>query len=84
MNLSIFINVKVSTIVGILTFISLMNTMSERERSSSVAETQGLRVFLASPASLHCVLERHINPSLVLVQSRKTRYEVTERLWTGT
>ena len=31
-----------------------------------------------------CPLERHINPSLVLVQPRKTRLDVNERLLTGT
>ena len=36
----------------------------------------------------HCLIvfqpRKHINPSLILVQPRKTRPEVTERLLTGT
>ena len=47
------------------------------------------RVLVSRPlvqASLGCVLEqlRHINFSLVLVQPRKTRPKITERLLTGT
>ena len=42
------------------------------------------RGFVASPASLSCgPLARHINPSLVLVQPRKTRPCLTERLLMG-
>ena len=38
----------------------------------------------ASPASLRCgPWARHINPSLVLVQPRKIRPDITERLLTG-
>ena len=33
--------------------------------------------------SLGCVLEKNINPSLVLVQPRKTRHFITERLLIG-
>ena len=54
---------------------------SMRERSGSVVQclTRDRRVRVgASTASLPCVLE----PSLVLVQPRKTRPEVTERLLT--
>ena len=56
-----------------------------RERSGSVVEcglkTEGTWVR-ALPASLCCVLE-HINPSLLLVQPRKTRPYKTERLLMG-
>ena len=45
--------------------------------------TEGLRVR-ASPASLCCVLEQDtLNPSLVLVQPRRTRPFITERLLMG-
>ena len=37
----------------------------------------------ASPVSLRCVLIKNINPSLVLVQPRKTRPFITERLLMG-
>ena len=37
----------------------------------------------ASPASLRCVLKKNINPSLVLVQPRKTRPFIIERLLVG-
>ena len=43
---------------------------------------RGSRV-LASQVSLHCVLEQDINPSLVLVQPRKTCPYITERLLMG-
>ena len=46
-------------------------------------ETEGPRVR-ASPASLRCgPWARHIYPSLVLVQPRKTRPYITERLLMG-
>ena len=46
-------------------------------------ETEGPRVR-ASPASLRCgPWARHIYPSLVLVQPRKTRSRITERLLSG-
>ena len=37
------------------------------------------------PHRRHCVvsLSKNINPSLVLVQPRKTRHFITERLWMG-
>ena len=51
--------------------------------SSAWLETKGPRVR-ASPASLHCgPWARHIYPSLVLVQPRKTRPYITERLLIG-
>ena len=47
------------------------------------SRTSGLRVR-ASPASLHCgPWAKHIYPSLVLVQPRKTRPCLTERLLMG-
>ena len=49
---------------------------------SARLETEGPRVR-ASPASLLCVLEQEHNPSLVLVQPRKTRPFITERLLMG-
>ena len=50
---------------------------------SARLETEGWRVR-ASPASLRCGLcARHIYPSLVLVQPRKTRPCLTERLLMG-
>ena len=51
--------------------------------SGAEAKIQG-RGF--KPHRRHCAvsLTRHINPSLVLVQSRKTHPDVTERLLTGT
>ena len=58
----------------------------ERDGSDSgrvLDSTEGLRVR-ASPASLPCVLEQgHINPSLVLVQPRKTRPYITQGLLMG-
>ena len=51
--------------------------------SSAWLATEGPRVR-ASPASLHCGLwARHIYPSSVLVQHRKTRACLTERLLMG-
>ena len=44
--------------------------------------TEGLRVR-ASPASLCCVLEQDINPSLVLVKPRKNCPFITEILLMG-
>ena len=50
---------------------------------SAWPETKGPRVW-ASPASLLCgPWARHIYPSLVLVQPRKTRPCLTERLFMG-
>ena len=50
---------------------------------SACLETERRRVR-ASPASLHCgPLVRHIYPSLVLVQPRKTGPCLTERLLMG-
>ena len=51
--------------------------------SGAEAKMQG-RGF--KPHRHHCAvsLTRHINPSLVLVQSRKTHPDVLERLLTGT
>ena len=45
-------------------------------------ETEGPQVR-TSPVSLHCVLDQDINPSLVLVQPRKTCPFITERLLMG-
>ena len=56
-------------------------TKNKKERAW--LETEGLRVG-ASPASLRCgPWARHIYPSLVLVQPRKTRPYITERLLMG-
>ena len=40
---------------------------------------------LLKPHRCHCVvsMSKNINPSLVLVQTRKTRPFITERLWMG-
>ena len=65
-----------------------MRTISVKwERSGSVVECltrdRGERVW-ASPASLRCgPWTRHIYPSLVLIQPRKTRPCLTERLLMG-
>ena len=59
-----------------------MQSMNTWERSGSVVEclTQGQGVQVrASLASLCCVLD----PSLVLVQPRKTRPHITERMLMG-
>ena len=40
-------------------------------------------LHFSSPASLCCVLSKNNNPSLVLVQPRKTRPYITERLLMG-
>ena len=60
----------------------------KRERSGSVVEclTRDLaRGCGLEPHQHHCVasLSKNINPSLVLVQSRKTRPFITERLLMG-
>ena len=53
------------------------------QRQSTWLETEGPRVR-ASPASLRCgPWARHIYPSLVLVQPRKTRPCLSERLLMG-
>ena len=55
-----------------------------RERRGSVVECltrDGMAAVGASPASLCCVLEQD---TFILVQARKTRRDVTERLLTGT
>ena len=60
----------------------MKSQMSDRERSGSVVEclTRDPRVR----ASLRCgPLERHIYPSSVLVQPRKTRPYIPERLLMG-
>ena len=55
-----------------------------RERSGSVVESL-TRDRRAEPHRRHCVvsLSKNINPSLVLVQPRKTRPYITERLLMG-
>ena len=60
----------------------------DRERSGSVVEclTRDPRAagsYLTGVTAL-CSGARHINPSLVLVQPRKTHHDITERLLTGT
>ena len=50
----------------------ILLSSADRERSGSVVECL-TREVRASPASLCCALERDINPSLVLVQPKKTR-----------
>ena len=54
----------------------------EHSGKSALLEIEGLQVG-ASPASLCCVCERHINPCLVLVQPRKTRPNITEKCSLG-
>ena len=58
-----------------------------RERSGSVVEclTRDRRAAGLSPQRRHCVvsLSKNINPSLILVQPRKTRPFITERLLMG-
>ena len=66
---------------------SIASCMAYRERSGSMVECltrdRGARVR-ASPASLRCgPWARHIYPSLVLVQPRKTCPCLTERLLMG-
>ena len=64
-------------------YIALMN----REHSGSVVEclTRDPRGNGFEPHLRHCVvsLSKNINPSLVLVQPRKTRPYITERLLMG-
>ena len=59
-----------------------------RGRSGSVVEclTRDRRAVGSSLTGITalCLWARHINPSLELVQPRKTRPDVTERLLTGT
>ena len=59
----------------------------KRERSDSVVEclTQDRRAAGSSLTGVTalCPRARHINPSLVLVQPRKTRPFITERLLIG-
>ena len=63
-----------------------LKSEKEWEHSGSVVECltrdRGLQVP-ASPASLCCVLEHNINPSLVLAQPRKTCPFITENLLMG-
>ena len=58
------------------------------EPSRAVVEclSKDRRAPCSSLTSVHalCPIARHINPSLVLVQPRKTNPDVTERLLTGT
>ena len=58
--------------------------MGLRERSGSVVECLTLDLEF-EPHRSHCVvsLSKNINPSLVLVQSRKTRPFITEILLMG-
>ena len=57
------------------------------ERSGSVVEclTRDVRGRVGEPHRRHCVvsLSKNINPRLVLVQPRKTRPFITERLLMG-
>ena len=58
-----------------------------RERSGSVVECltgdRGAAGSSLTSVTALCLLARHINPSLVLVQPRKTRPYITERLLMG-
>ena len=58
------------------------------EHSGSVVECltryQGAEGWSLTGATVLCPLARHINPSLVLVQPKKTRPDVAESLLTGT
>ena len=78
---------KNSHIFHISPFICSFFLFPMRERSGSVVEclTRDRRAGVrASPASLCCgPWARHIYPSLVLVQPRKTRPYITERLLMG-
>ena len=74
-------------------FIMLPNTLKHnhvlsRERSGSVVKclTQDRRAagLSLTRVTALCPWARYINPSLVLVQLRKTRFDVTERLLTKT
>ena len=75
--------------LGILTFISMINTTFERLKTREGAQWLNGRVLDSrargqgfEPHRLHCVvsLSKNINPSLVLVQPRKTHPFITERL----
>ena len=57
-------------------------TADRRERSGRVLDLR-LRGRGFQPHQRHCVVSLNINPSLVLVQPRKTRPFITERLLMG-
>ena len=80
----LLINVKMPKVVGILTLIIKINTTPEKERSGSVVECLN-RDGGASCWSLTGIvsLSKNINASLVLVQPRKTRPLINERLLMG-
>ena len=66
----------------------ILSKSLDREGSGSVVEcltrdrrTAGLRL---NGVTALCPWARHINPSLVMIQARKTRPDVNERLSTGT
>ena len=59
------------------------HTTKNGEGSGSVVECLARGSSLTGVTAL-CPCARHINPSLVLVQRRKTSSDVTERLLTGT
>ena len=60
---------------------------SDREHSGSVVECLtrdwGAAGLSLTSATALCPWARHINPSLVLVQPRKTCPDITERCWLG-
>ena len=66
---------------------SLRKLYKTRERSGSVVEclTRDREAAGPRPHRSHCAvsLSKNINPSLVLVQPRKTRPYITERLLMG-
>ena len=61
-----------------------IDKIENRERSGRVLDTR-LRVLRIEPHRHHCIvsLSKNINPSLVLVQPRKTHPFITERLLMG-
>ena len=80
------INVKMPTVVGILTFMSRMNfVLFGAQRLSSRVLDSRPKGRVIEPHRRHCVVSvgKNINPSLVLVQPRKTCPFITERLSMG-
>ena len=72
---------------GRVGWVGLFNDLFETiwERSGSVVERLTPRGRGFEPHRRHCIvsLSKNINPSLVLVQPRKTRPFITERLLIG-
>ena len=67
--------------------LTIMFQLAQRERSGSVVECltrdRGVAGSSLTSVTALCPWARHINPSLVLVQPRKTRPYITERLLMG-